>query len=290
MGLQRSAIDSAVIAGAVIIASAIAWASSQGGAALCGVPVMMLCAAIAFTLQWLAFVPAYWKQTEHFYDLVGSLTYILVTGFALVASRPTDARSTILGLLVLIWASRLGSFLFRRVRLAGSDPRFDEIKPRASRFLVAWTLQGLWVFLTLCAALAAITTMTPAALGTLDGLGVAIWVIGFAIEVSADRQKSRFRAENPGHYAHTGLWAWSRHPNYFGEIVLWIGVALIAASTLRDWQWITMVSPVFVFLLLTRVSGIPLLEKRADDRWGDQESYQQYKANTPALFPRPPRR
>ena len=290
MGLQRSAIDSAVIAGAVIIASAIAWASSQGGAALGGVPVMVLCAGIAFTVQWLAFVPAYWKQTEHFYDLVGSLTYILVAGFALVASRPTDARSTILGLLVLIWSARLGSFLFRRVRRAGSDPRFDEIKPSASRFLVAWTLQGLWVFLTLCAALAAITTMTPAALGTLDGLGVAIWVIGFAIEVTADRQKSRFRAENPGHYAYTGLWAWSRHPNYFGEIVLWVGVALITASTLRGWQWITMVSPMFVFLLLTRVSGIPLLEKRADDRWGDQESYQRYKANTPALFPRPPRR
>lgn len=290
MGLQRSANASAVITGAVIVASAVAWAGSQGGAEVGGIPVMVLSAAIAFVVQWLAFVPAYWKQTEHFYDLVGSLTYMLVTGFALVASRPNDARSAILGLLTFIWASRLGSFLFRRIRSAGSDPRFDEIKPSASRFLVAWTLQGLWVFLTLCAALAAITAMRPSALGVLDGLGLAVWVVGFAIEVTADRQKSRLRANNPGQYAHTGLWAWSRHPNYFGEIVLWIGIAVIASSTLRGWQWVTMISPVFVIFLLTRVSGVPILEKRADERWGDHESYRWYKANTPTLVPRPPRR
>jgi steroid 5-alpha reductase family enzyme len=289
MSLKRGVIASVVILGAVLVASAVAWAGSRGGSEIAGVPVMIVCAAIAFGVQWLAFVPAYLKQTEHFYDLVGSLTYMLVTGVALLASRPNDTRSIILGLLVFIWASRLGSFLFRRIRRAGSDPRFDEIKPSASRFLVAWTLQGLWVFLTLCAALAAITTRSPSELGLLDGLGITVWVIGFAIEVVADRQKSRFRKEHPGHFAHAGLWAWSRHPNYFGEIVLWTGIALIAASTLRAWQWVTIISPVFVAFLLTRVSGIPLLEARADARWGDHDSYRRYKANTPALVPRPPR-
>ena len=289
MSLKRGVIASGVILGAVLVAGAVAWAGSRGASEIAGVPVMIVCAAIAFGVQWLAFVPAYWKQTEHFYDLVGSLTYMLVTGVALLASRPNDIRSVILGLLVFIWASRLGSFLFRRIRRAGSDPRFDEIKPSASRFLVAWTLQGLWVFLTLCAALAAITTRSPTELGLLDGLGITVWVIGFAIEVVADRQKSRFRKEQPGHFPHAGLWAWSRHPNYFGEIVLWTGVALIAASTLRGLQWVTMISPVFVAFLLTRVSGIPLLEARADARWGHDDSYRRYKANTPALVPRPPR-
>jgi len=290
MELKRIALASTVISGAVMVAVAIAWAGGHGGAEMGGVPVLFWCAAIAFGVQWLAFVPAYWKQTEQFYDLVGSLTYMLVTGFALFASRPSDARSVILGLLVFIWASRLGSFLFRRIRNAGSDPRFDEIKPSASRFLVAWTLQGLWVFLTLCAALAAITTVTPSQLGLLDAFGVGVWVIGFTIEVVADLQKSEFRVANPGHYVHTGLWAWSRHPNYFGEIVLWFGVALIAASTLAGWQWATMISPIFVIVLLTRVSGIPLLEKRSDERWGDEEGYRRYKAQTPVLIPRPPRR
>jgi len=290
MGLKRAGAAAVVVAGSLIAAAAVAWAGSRGGAEILGVPVMIVCAALAFGVQWAAFVPAYWKQTEHFFDLVGSLTYMIVTGFALAASRPNDLRSIVLGLLVFTWASRLGSFLFRRVRAAGSDPRFDEIKPSASRFLVAWTLQGLWVFLTLCAALAAITTRSPSELGLLDGLGITVWVIGFAIEVVADRQKSRFRAEHPGHYVDTGLWSWSRHPNYFGEIVLWIGVALIASSTLRGWQWATMISPVFVILLLTRVSGVPLLEKRANERWANHESYQRYKANTPVLILRPPYR
>ncbi|MDH3817928.1 MAG: DUF1295 domain-containing protein [Myxococcales bacterium] len=290
MSLKRGVIASVVISGAVLVAGAIAWAGSRGGSEIVGVPVVMVCAAIAFGVQWFAFVPAYLKQTEHFYDLVGSLTYMLVTGFALLASRPNDTRSIILGLLVFIWASRLGSFLFRRIRSAGSDPRFDEIKPSASRFLIAWTLQGLWVFLTLCAAVTAITTLTPTALRLRDGLGIAVWVIGFTVEAVADRQKSRFRADHPGHFIATGLWSWSRHPNYFGEIVLWLGVALIASSTLQGWQWATMISPVFVIFLLTRVSGVPLLEKRANERWATDESYQRYKANTPVLIPRPPRR
>jgi steroid 5-alpha reductase family enzyme len=116
-----------------------------------------------------------------------------------------------------------------------------------------------------------------------------VWVFGFVIEVTADSQKSRFRAdpENKGKFIHTGLWAWSRHPNYFGEIVLWIGVAVIALPILRGWQWLTLISPVFVTLLLTRISGVPMLEKRADEKWGGQEDYEAYKERTPVLVPRP---
>ncbi|MDH3483014.1 MAG: DUF1295 domain-containing protein [Myxococcales bacterium] len=285
---RNTAVAWAAIIGAAAVAALVAWAGSQGGARILGVPVMALCAVLAFSIQWLAFVPAYLRRTERFYDLVGSLTYLAVTTFAIVSTYSDDTRSIALGILVGVWAVRLGSFLFRRIRSDGSDGRFDEIKMSASRFLVAWTLQGLWVFLTLCAALAAITTTASSNLGPLDGIGLSIWVFGFALEVIADRQKSKFRRENPGRYIDTGLWAWSRHPNYFGEIVLWTGIAVIASSTLRGWQWITLVSPVFVTFLLTRVSGIPLLEKRADDRWGDDERYQVYKARTPVLIPRPP--
>ena len=88
----------------------------------------------------------------------------------------------------------------------------------------------------------------------------------------------------------SGLWSWSRHPNYFGEIVLWSGVAVMAASALSGWQWVTLTSPVFVALLLTRVSGIPLLERRAEARWGHLTEYQRYTAMTPVLLPRPPAR
>ncbi len=279
----------ATIAVAVIVAAAVAWGGGQGGARAFGASVIAIGAALAFLVQWVAFVPAYLRQTERFYDLVGSLTYLLVTAVCIAGSRPTDTRSALLGVLIAVWASRLGSFLFRRIAAAGSDPRFDDIKPSASRFLVAWTLQGLWVFLTLCAALAAITTLNPAPFGVLDAVGLAIWVTGFSIEVVADRQKSRFREEHPGRFVDAGLWRWSQHPNYFGEIVLWTGVAVIAASTLRGWQWVTMISPVFVMFLLTRVSGIPLLDQRAAERWGDDPNYARYRETTPVLFPRPPR-
>ncbi len=285
---RNTAIAWAVIVGAVAVAGFVAWAGSQDGSTLLGVPVMASCAILSFGVQWLAFVPAYLRRTERFYDLVGSLTYLTVTAFAIGGTQSRDARSWVLGLLVGVWAVRLGSFLFRRIRSEGSDGRFDEIKQSASRFFVAWTLQGLWVFLTLCAALAAITTTAPADLGVLDGVGFSIWLFGFCLEVIADRQKSEFRRQNPGRYIDTGLWAWSRHPNYFGEIVLWTGIAVMASSTLNGWQWITLVSPLFVTLLLTRISGIPLLEKRADERWGDDAGYQAYKARTPVLIPRPP--
>jgi len=120
-------------------------------------------------------------------------------------------------------------------------------------------------------------------------IGFLVWVFGFAFEVTADTQKSRFRADpnNKGKFIHTGLWAWTRHPNYFGEIVLWVGVAIIALPVLRGWQWVTLISPVFVALLITRISGVPLLEKQADERWGGQEDYEAYKERTPVLIPRP---
>jgi steroid 5-alpha reductase family enzyme len=257
---------------------------------LLGVRLTLWCAGLAFVVQWVAFVPAYAKQTERFYDLTGSLTYIGVTLFALIAAGSTDLRSLVLAALVLVWAGRLGSFLFRRIHRQGSDARFDKIKQSPSRFFVAWTLQGLWVFLTLCAALAAISARESTPLGAADVAGLLIWVAGFAIEVAADRQKSAHREKHPGHFIASGLWAWSRHPNYFGEIVLWLGVAVIASSTLRGWQWVTMISPVFVAFLLTKVSGIPILEKRADERWGSDPAYKRYKSQTPVLLLRPPRR
>jgi steroid 5-alpha reductase family enzyme len=148
----------------------------------------------------------------------------------------------------------------------------------------------LWVTLTLAAALAAITTTNRKGLGLCALVGTLVWVFGFAIEAAADAQKSRFRTdpENKGKFINTGLWSWSRHPNYFGEIVLWVGVAIIALPVLQGWQWVTLISPVFVALLLTRISGVPILERRADEKWGGQEDFEAYKERTPVLIPRPP--
>ena len=275
---------------ALLVAVGVAWAGSQGGLAVAGLPLFALAGLVAFAIQWSVFVPSYRAQTEHWYDLTGSLTYLaVVVGTVLLADR-FDARSVLLVLLVSVWAVRLGSYLYRRIQKAGADSRFDNIKPSFTRFLMAWTLQGLWVFLTLGPALAAMTTASAPSMGLIGWVGVAIWVLGFGIEAVADAQKQAFRADpaNKGRFIRSGLWAWSRHPNYFGEITLWTGVALVALPALSGWQYVTLISPLFVYLLLTRVSGIPMLESRADERWGDDPAYQAYKARTPMLFPRPP--
>ncbi len=286
----RQAVVATVVS--VAIGAAVAIAGSDRGATMEGWPVFAICAALAFAINWIVFVPSFIKQTEHYYDLTGSLTYIILVATALRLSGASDGRARLLAALVVVWAVRLGSFLFTRIRREGRDERFDELKPSLPRFLLAWTLQGLWVLLTMAAALAAMTTLHPQPLGFFTVVGLAVWAIGFGFEVVADRQKREFRRHpgNRGRFITTGLWAWSRHPNYFGEITLWVGIALLAAPALSGWQYVTLVSPLFVYLLLTRVSGIPLLQARAEQKWGNDPEYRAYRDRTPVLFPRPPQR
>ena len=275
---------------AVAVGALIAFAGGQGSIVWQGVPLFVVCALLAYAVQWLVFVPSFLAHTEHYFDLTGSATYLAVTALALFAGNG-DMRAHVIAVLVAVWALRLGSFLFVRVKQDGSDGRFDELKFSFPRFLMTWTIQGLWVFLTLAAALAAMTFATSVPMGTLAWVGVVVWVVGFGIETTADAQKRAFKRDpaNAGRFITTGIWAWSRHPNYFGEITLWVGIALIAAETLSGWRWVTMISPVFVFVLLNFISGVPLLESRGKKRWGADPEYQAYKARTPVLVPRPPR-
>lgn len=284
---DRRALIATVIV--LMIAAGLAAAGSQGGNQVAGIPIYALCVALAFLIQWLAFIPAWLNRSEKFYDLTGSITYLTVVGLALFLSPGRDIRSWVLGGLITVWAVRLGSFLFLRIRAAGEDRRFREIKQSFARFFLTWTMQGLWVTFSLAAALAAITSTLRLDLDLYAVFGILLWLTGFLIEAIADRQKSLFNAkpENKGKFIQSGLWSWSRHPNYFGEIVLWIGIAVITLPILRDWQWVTLISPVFIIFLLTRISGIPMLETRADEKWGGQPEYEAYKKRTSILIPRP---
>lgn len=275
---------------AVLLGSGMAWAGSDGGDRFGNVPVFALCAAIAFGINWLAFIPSMRARTERYYDLVGGVSYVSVTIAAVLLSSDLDLRATLVAAMVSIWSLRLASFLFKRILKAGSDSRFDDIKTKPSHFLMAWTLQGLWVLLTAAAALAVITGGTREPLGVIGIAGIAIWVFGMLVEIVADRQKSNFKdnPDNEGKFIDVGLWSWSRHPNYFGEIVLWTGMAIVAVPVLQGWQWATLISPLFVTFLLTRVSGVPALEEKADERWGGQDDYERYKRRTPVLVLKPP--
>jgi len=290
MAERSNAQISIAIAIAVAVGGLISWAGSDGGDRIGSIPVFALCGAMAIAVNWLAFIPAALKRTEHYYDLVGGITYITVTVVAVVLSGDLDLRATLVAAMVLAWSLRLATFLYRRISKSGGDDRFDTIKHRPLRFFMAWTIQGLWVLLTAAAALAVVTGGARVPLGAIGIAGIALWAIGILIEITADRQKSRFKAdpENNGKFIDVGLWAWSRHPNYFGEIVLWTGMAIVALPVLQGWQWATLISPVFVAFLLIKVSGIPLLEDKADTRWGGQEDYEAYKHRTPVLIPKPP--
>lgn len=263
-------------------------ATSSSNMTLMGYPALLVCAVVAFVVQWLAFVPAYLKQTEKFYDICGSGTFLLVTLVALFLANPPSIYQWVLGFMVIVWALRLGSFLYTRIHQDGTDDRFDEMKPNKYRFFSAWTIQGLWVLITSAAAVTAITSLNQPQISWITIVGVSLWLFGLTIEVIADRQKRNFKKKPSSETAFitTGLWAYSRHPNYLGEILLWIGVAIAAIPALTGWQYLVVCSPLFVILLLVKVSGIPLLEAKAEKKWGSNADYLAYKASTSVLIPK----
>tara|TARA_B100001245_G_scaffold98638_1_gene71610 strand:+ start:2058 stop:2927 length:870 start_codon:yes stop_codon:yes gene_type:complete len=271
----------------LLISAIVAFAGSQGSVAISTIPLFAICASVGFILHWAVFIPSYLLQTEHYFDLTGALSYISTITLAAYLHPLLDLRGLIICVLISIWAVRLGSFLFMRIKRAGQDRRFIESKTRFWQFLYIWTMGGAWVFITMAAGLAAITSMTQRPLGIFAIAGVFLWLVGFSIEVVADRQKTKFRQlpENADHFITSGLWAYSRHPNYFGEILLWLGITVIALPTLVGWQYVTLISPIFVALLLIKVSGVRLLEADAKDRWGSDPNYQYYVNNTPVLVP-----
>jgi len=275
----------------LLFALLLAFAGSSGNAlTLNNYPLFTICGFISFMLHWIVFVPSYLFKTELFFDITGSVCYLIILSFAMYNKPNIDFRALIIFCLISIWAIRLGSFLFIRIKRKGLDRRFTVMKTKFWWFLFTWTMSGLWVLITSGAALTVLTSDVTKAIGWMGYLGIILWLVGFTIEVTADNQKSAFlsRKKNRDNFITNGLWAWSRHPNYFGEILLWFGVALLAMPVLSGLQLATLVSPVFVYILLTKISGIPMLETKADKKWGKNPNYIKYKKNTPSLFPSKP--
>ncbi len=280
------------IAVSLIIATLILLAGSQGSLSLQGLPLFAVCGAIGFILHWAIFIPSYAFQTEHYFDLTGSLSYITTVIVAAALSPSLDIRDLIICAMILVWAVRLGSFLFWRIKKDGQDKRFIVMKTKFTWFLLTWTLGGLWVLVTLAAGLAALTSNTTVELGILGYVGITLWLFGFAVEVIADNQKRQFKKDpnNRDRFITSGLWSWSQHPNYFGEITLWLGLALFTYPVLSGWQLVTLISPIFVYLLLTRLSGIPTLDRLAKEKWGSDSDYIAYVEATSKLMLAPPKK
>ena len=275
----------------ILIGLLIALAGSEGSVNFNGVALFAICASISYVLHWIIFIPSFIYQTEHYFDLTGSISYLTGIGVAFYLNPSVDPRDLIIGAMIVIWAVRLGTFLFMRVKQDGKDGRFTVMKTQFHWFLMTWTIGGLWVFLTMAAGLAAITSNVTAPIGIMTYIGIALWIFGFSIEVIADKQKRIFKKQpnKEKEFITSGLWAWSRHPNYFGEITLWFGLTLIALPVLSGWQLVTLISPIFVYILLTRISGVTMLEARGMKKWGDDPEYLSYIKDTPKLMLRKPK-
>lgn len=276
----------------LLIAFLVSLASSQNGVSYNNYPISIICMALSFIIHWLVFIPSYFFKTEKFYDITGTVAYLsilLTTAYLinLVNDEGILLRSIISIIFVMIWAIRLGIFLFKRVIKVGEDKRFEHAKKSFSKFLMFFNISALWVFLTIVNVLTMIINNSDSVTDLFFIIGFTIVIIGFIIEVVADMQKRKFRTNisNKGQFISSGLWSISRHPNYFGEMMIWVGMSFVTIPILIGWQFITLISPIFVIFLLTKVSGINLLEASANDKWGADKNYQDYKDKTSVLIP-----
>ena len=240
----------------------------------------------SFGINVVMFIPAFILKTDKLTDLSYALTFIFVASAGYLRSDGGTVQLIITSA-VILWALRLGSFLFIRIRKMNKDKRFDGMRENFFKFLRFWLLQALavWVVtLSLTSTLASQRTGTNVYVFA----GLAVFLIGLFIEAIADSQKYVF-AQNPANkdrWIQSGLWSISRHPNYLGEILVWVGVCVMSQSVLAgSYRLYALASPLFIALLLIFVSGIPLLEKAADNKWGDDPKYQSYKKKTAVLVP-----
>ena len=283
--------DFGAIALCILLAYLVAIAASVDGVFFSGIPIILLCAIVSFLTHWMIAAPSLITSSEKYFDFTGmvaTLLVVLTAMFALLSSgAEASIRSVFVASFVSVWTLRLGIFLYKRIVKAGEDIRFRDIKKSLPKFLMTWTLSALWVFLTTVNAITLIALNPLEPIGIFFIMGALLWLLGFGFEVIADRQKKHFseQPKNEGRFITQGLWSVSRHPNYFGEIILWAGIAIISLPFLSGWQFVTLVSPVFVFLLLTRISGLPFLEDKAEKKWGEDKDYIEYKKRTPILVP-----
>ena len=255
-------------------------------ALLTDLPLVLNLVLLIFLIQWVSFIPAYFFQTEKYFDLTGSITYLFSVSALLYITGTTKITDIIVVLCVAVWAVRLGLFLFNRIVNDGEDKRFRNIKPNFTRFFMTWTLQGTWVSMCLLCVLTALSSPNGIIHSYLFYVGLFVFNIGFLIEIVADNQKTIFRNDkkNKDKFITTGLWKYSRHPNYLGEIILWFGISVMSFSSLENLQFLTLISPIFVYFLLVYVSGVRMLEDSGKKKWGHLDSYKKYINNTPTIF------
>lgn len=250
-------------------------------------PLVYIFTIIILILNTLSFMHSYVFKTDIFFDLIGSISFISVGVASLILITDVDANQILIFFLLIIWALRLGPFLFIRRLSAGPDERLSEYFKSPLSLYFIWTMNSLWVFLTSLSMIVIFSSSQDNEFGLMQWLGLLIWVFGFLIEVVSDTQKNKFNKKNKGAFIESGLWKYIRHPNYLGEIIIWFGIFVISINYINSiFTALSILSPIFVFILLRFLTGVPQLEQRGEEKWGKQEKYLKYKERTGILLPK----
>ncbi|XP_014502498.1 uncharacterized protein LOC106762888 isoform X1 [Vigna radiata var. radiata] len=247
-------------------------------------------ALVTIGYQFLFFVITALLKFDKVTDFAGSTNFIIIAVLTLVIKGSWYFRQIILTLFVGIWGIRLAFFLLFRILQWGEDRRFDEMRNNLGRLAIFWIFQAVWVWtVSLPVTLVNASDRNPF-LHVVDIIGWILWAVGFIVEGTADQQKLNFKrsSQNRGKWCNVGVWKYSRHPNYFGEILLWWGIFVASTPVLEGAEWLVIIGPIFLTLLLLFVSGIPLLEDSADKKFGNVDGYRIYKTRTSPLIPLPP--
>uniref|UniRef100_T1JI56 Uncharacterized protein n=1 Tax=Strigamia maritima TaxID=126957 RepID=T1JI56_STRMM len=256
-------------------------------------------AIVIGSLQFIFFIIAAVFQFDKLTDFASGGNFIIVAILTFILAQSYSRRQLLVTTFICIWGIRLSCYLVYRVMKVGREKSFRRRSSNIIRYAIFWTFQAFWVFVVSLPvvyinsplnaepnqALNIKKTMTP-----FDVVGTTVFLLGFLCETIADMQKNNFKDDpaNQGKWCDVGLWGWSRHPNYFGEVSVWWGIFIIAVNVLEGIEWVAVVGPSFITLIILFLSGIPILEKISDDRYRGNTSYHIYKECTSPFIPCPP--
>ncbi len=249
--------------------------------------LLAVLASVAVNALFFALAAA--KKTDVVTDLSYGLSFALTALVLVFLEGAFEPLRLAAALMVAAWALRLAAYLFRRILAMKVDHRFDGRREDPWKFARFWLLQALSTAVIMLPAIAVLAAPAPAP-SPAHAAGAAVWLERLAVEAVADAQKSAWKRRGEKGFIDRGLWSWSRHPNYFGEILVWWGLWIYALPSIEGWWRLAILGPAYITLLLVFVTGLPPLEKSADEKYGADPSYAEYKRRTSVLVPLPPRR
>lgn len=244
--------------------------------------------AVLFVYMSLWFLVSFLKKRNDVADVAWGLGFVLMTWTSYFLSGDSGVRGILVGILVSVWGLRLAWHIHARNKGKAEDYRYLAWRKEWGKwfylrsYFQVYLLQGLFLFLIVLPVLL-INKSTGTALGLLDIVGVVVWLLGFYFEAVGDAQLARFIKDpaNKGKLMQSGLWAYTRHPNYFGEVTQWWGIWIIALSV--SGGWLAIIGPITITFLILKVSGIPMLERKMEEN----PDFAEYKRKTSVFIPLP---